>query len=133
MAALIDSSVLIAAERGELDLESLLAERGQVDAALAAITVAELLHGVQRLRASARRIRVETWSEEILAALPVIAFDMSCARAHAHLGALLAKKGTGIGAHGLIIAATALAKGYSVLTKDRRSFSKVPELDVMLV
>ena len=133
MAALIDSSVLIAAERGVLDLESLLAERGQLDAALAAISVAELLHGVQRLRASARKIRVETWVEEILAALPVIPFDMGCARAHAHLGALLARKGTKIGAHDLIIAATALARGYSVITKDRRSFSKVPELEVLFV
>jgi tRNA(fMet)-specific endonuclease VapC len=133
LAALIDSSVLIAGERGDLDLQRFVAEHGQTDLAIAAISASELLHGVHRLRSSARKIRAEAWVEEILAALPVLPFDVSCARAHARLGALLARKGITIGAHDLIIAASALARGYSVITKDRRSFSKIPEIDLLLV
>ena len=44
MGALIDSSVLIAAERGRLDLESVLRDYAETDFALAAITASELLH-----------------------------------------------------------------------------------------
>ena len=133
MAALIDSSVLIAGERGDLDLQRFVAEHGQTDLAIAAISASELLHGVHRLRASARKIRAEAWVEEILAALPVLPFDVSCARAYARLGALLARNGITIGAHDLIIAASAFARGYSVITKDRRGFSRIPEIDLLLV
>jgi tRNA(fMet)-specific endonuclease VapC len=133
VAALIDSSVLIAGERGDLDLARFVAEYGRTDLAIAAISASELLHGVHRLRSSARKIRAEAWVEEILAALPVLPFDVGCARAHARLGALLARKGITIGAHDLIIAASALARGYSVITKDRRGFSRIPEIDLLLV
>jgi tRNA(fMet)-specific endonuclease VapC len=48
MGALIDSSVLIAAERGSLDLESVLQDYAEVDFGLSAITASELLQGVHR-------------------------------------------------------------------------------------
>jgi predicted nucleic acid-binding protein len=131
LAALIDSSVLIAAERGDLDLDRFLKQHGQIDLAIAAISASELLHGVHRLRQSARKIRTEAWVEGILSALPVLTFDLACARAHARLGAQLARRGSTIGAHDLIIAASALAWGYSVITKDQRSFSRIPDLDVL--
>jgi predicted nucleic acid-binding protein len=133
MAALIDSSVLIAGERGQLELEEFLKEHGETELALAAVSASELLHGIHRLRASAREIRAEAWVEAILASLPVLPFDIACARAHARLGAELARKGVTVGGHDLMIGATALAHGCSVLTRDRRSFPKVPELDVILV
>jgi predicted nucleic acid-binding protein len=131
LAALIDSSVLIAAERGDLDLDRFVKQHGKTDLAIAAISASELLHCVHRLRQSARKIRTEAWVEGILSALPVLPFDLACARAHARLGARLSRKGGTIGAHDLIIAASALAWGYSVITKDRRSFSRIPELDVL--
>jgi len=46
------------------------------------------------------------------------------------LGADLAQHGVTIGAHDLLIGATALANGLAVITWDRRSFPKMPELDV---
>ncbi len=131
MAALIDSSVLIAAERGELETDRFLDQYGKTELALASISASELLHGVHRLRASARKVRAEAWVEAILGALPIIPFDLACARAHARLGALLGRRGITIGAHDLVIGASALALGYSVLTKDRRSFPKIPDLEVV--
>jgi predicted nucleic acid-binding protein len=133
LAALIDPSVLIAAERGELDLDRFAEKHGRTDLSIAAISASEILHGVHRLRRSSRKIRTEAWIEGILAALPVLPFDLACARAHAHLGADLARKGKAIGAHDLIIGASALAWGYSVITKDRRSFPRIPDLEVLLV
>ena len=45
---MIDSSVFIASERGTFDLSTQLARRAGEEAALAAITASELLHGVHR-------------------------------------------------------------------------------------
>jgi predicted nucleic acid-binding protein len=132
LAALIDTSVLIAAERGDLDLDRFLERHGQTDLALAAISASELLHGIHRMRRSARKIRTEAWVEGILSAIPTLSFDLACARAHARLGAQLARKGSKVGAHDLIIGASALAWGYSVITRDRRGYSKIPDLEVVL-
>ena len=56
---LIDSSVLLAVERGQLRADDVAAAaRPDEPVAIAAITASELLHGVQRL-AGARRVRTE--------------------------------------------------------------------------
>ena len=130
MASLIDSSVLVDVERGKTDLGALLEKRGDRGVAMAAITAAELLHGVHRLRASRHKTRAEAVVETMLAAIPVIAFDLVCARAHARLGADLARRGITVGTHDLMIAATAVARGFSVVTRDRRSFPRIPGLEV---
>jgi predicted nucleic acid-binding protein len=132
VAALLDASVLIAAERGRLDLAA--APRGAADAALdlalAAITASELLHGVHRLKPGGSKVRAEAYVEALLARIPVIPFDLLCARAHARLGADLARRGITVGAHDLLVAATALSRGWDVVTRDRRSFPKIPDLVV---
>jgi tRNA(fMet)-specific endonuclease VapC len=129
--ALIDSSVLIAAERGLLDLETLSQEHLDEDLALAAITASELIHGVHRATGRARRLRREVFVEAILSTFPVLAFDELAARAHARLWAELAFKAQGVGAHDLLIAATAMARGLQVITRDERSFPKIPSLSVV--
>jgi tRNA(fMet)-specific endonuclease VapC len=131
MGALIDSSVLIAAERGQLDLESILQDYAETDFALAAITASELLHGVHRAKGTRRRARREAFVEAILARLPILAFDFVCARTHAFLWASLATRGVSIGAHDLIIGATAIARGLDVVTRDERSFPRVPGLSLI--
>jgi predicted nucleic acid-binding protein len=130
VASLIDSSVLVDVERGRLELSALVREAGDRSIAIAAITAAELLHGVHRLRTSRRRTRAEAVVETLLSAIPVIPFDLVCARAHARLGAELARRGIGVGTHDLMIGATALARGFSVLTRDRRSFPRIPGLEL---
>ena len=132
MGALIDSSVVIAAERGDLDLDSVWRDYGDVDFALAAVTASELLHGVHRADSDERRSRREAFVETLLSRLPVIAFDLIAARAHARLWAELAAKGTSIGAHDLLIAATAISRGLDVVTRDERSFPRIPGLSVSL-
>jgi predicted nucleic acid-binding protein len=129
--ALIDSSVLVAAERGQLDLESLLDEHDDEDFALSAITASELLHGVHRADTDARRGRREAYVEALLAGFPVIPFDLAAARVHARLSARSAASGDTLGAHDLIIAATALAKDLDVVTRDERSFPRIAELNLI--
>lgn len=131
MGALIDASVLIAAERGTLDLDSILEEYGEVDFALSAITASELLRGVHRADSEARQSSREAFVEALLSRLPVIAFDLIAARTHARLWAQLAARGDAIGAHDLLIAATAIARGLEVVTRDERSFPRIQGLSLI--
>jgi predicted nucleic acid-binding protein len=133
MATLIDSSVLIAAERGDLALNVLSTRYGQEDVAISAVTASELLHGLHRARTAAQRHRRQAFVEGLLAQLPVIAFDLSVARVHASVWAELAKRGVAVGERDLMIGATAIAKNYTVATRDERSFSKIPGLSVRLL
>lgn len=128
MGILIDSSVLIAWERNQLNLESQLADNAEEDFAISVITASELLHGVHRAVNPAQRRRREAFVEGLLDRLPVISFDAVTARIHARLSAELASKGTTVGPHDLIIAATAMTKGYIVTTRDERSFPRIPGL-----
>jgi predicted nucleic acid-binding protein len=128
MGALIDSSVLIAVERGALELEAAIAGFEDDDVALSVITASELLHGVHRARTERQRTRREAWVEGVLASFPVLAFDLLAARLHARLSAKLAATGTALGAHDLVIAATALSRGLGVITRDERSFPMIPGL-----
>ncbi len=132
MGALIDSSILVAAERGKLDLDSVLASSADEHVAIAAITASELLHGVHRAANPAQRARREAFVERLLEALPVVPFDLVVSRVHARVWAGLAAKGVVIGAHDLLIAATALAFDYAVVTRDKRSFPKIPGLVVRM-
>jgi tRNA(fMet)-specific endonuclease VapC len=125
MATLIDSSVLIAAERGQLNFDDIAAEE---DVAISAVTASELLHGVHRARTPAQRHRRQAFVEGLMAELPVIAFDLIVARVHASLWADLAKRGVAVGERDLMIGATAIAKGYAIATRDERSFPKIQGL-----
>ena len=131
MGTLIDSSVLIAAEREALPIDALLARHGASDAAVSAITATEVLHGIHRAPAGAIKARREAFIEKLLLRLPVVPFDLVAARIHARIGAGLAAKGTPVGDHDLLIGATALAIGYQVATRDVRSFPRIPGLKVL--
>ncbi|MDA1184133.1 MAG: PIN domain-containing protein [Acidobacteria bacterium] len=130
MGTLIDTSVLIAIERGQLDPARLAAEDDDEAVAIAAITASELLHGVHRLRGAVARTRAERFVEHLLAELPVVAFDLDVARVHARLDAEASSTGTTIGDADLMIAATAVWLDYRVATRDLRSFLKIKGLDV---
>ena len=129
MGTLIDSSVLIAAERGRLDLQAALASRADDPVGIAAITASEVLQGTYRL-GGVRLARARAFVERWLTVLPVVPFDLRAAQVHATLAADLGRKGTPMGAHDLMIAATAVQLGYAVATCDRRSFSRVDGLAV---
>ena len=131
MGRVIDSTLLVAAERGQVDLQGLRRRHAGEPFVLAAITASELLEGVHRADTEARRIGREGFVETLLRALRVIPFDLTIARVHARLRARIPRNRQ-IGAHDLMIGATAVALGYAVLTRDRRSFPRIPDLRVDL-
>lgn len=133
MAALIDSSVFIAGERAQIDLPELLASLGGEPIALSAVTASELLHGLHRSRTIAQRERRNAYVEAILARMLVLAFDLAVARVHSALSAELERTGRQVGAHDLMIAATAMAHDYRVATRDLRSFPKIQGLETVRI
>jgi tRNA(fMet)-specific endonuclease VapC len=132
MGALIDTSIFIAAERGRLDLDQVLRQSADIELAISAVTASELLRGVHRASKKNQRSRREAFVERLLEVWPVLPFDLTAARLHAGLWAGLAAKGVSIGPHDLMIAATALANGLALVTRDKRSFPKIPGLEVVL-
>ena len=133
MATLIDSSVLIAMERGDLAGDAIAARYAREDVAISAVTASELLQGVHRARTPGQSHRRQAFVEGLLAQLPVIAFDLTVARVHASLWADLAKRGVAVGERDLMIGATALANNYTLATRDERSFPKIPGLSVQVL
>jgi predicted nucleic acid-binding protein len=69
--------------------------------------------------------------ERLLEQVPVIPFDLVAARIHARVWAELAAAGTAVGERDLLIAATAMARGDSVATRDERSFPRIPGLSLL--
>ena len=130
MGTIIDTSVLIAVERGRLDPAALRDEDDEEEIAIAAITASELLHGVHRLTSAVARTRAERFVEHLLAWIPVIPFDLDVARTHARLDAELSSAGTAVGDADLMIAATAVWLDYRIATRDLRSFPRIKGLHV---
>ncbi|HUL74885.1 MAG TPA: PIN domain-containing protein [Vicinamibacterales bacterium] len=124
MGVILDTSVLIAAERGDLDLRK---ARDDEEVALAAVTAHELWRGVARLPAGVSRVRAERWLEALLDLVPVVPYDHEIARVHAALWADLARRGLALGPYDQMIAATALHLDFSLATRDR-AFARVPGL-----
>jgi tRNA(fMet)-specific endonuclease VapC len=95
------------------------------DVALAAVTAAELLVGVE-LADSRRRLRRSAYVESLLAEIPAEDYDLDVARSHAVLLAHARRSGRPRGAHDLIIAATAAATNRVLVTAEPRGFEELP-------
>ena len=133
MGVLIDTSVLVEVERSGSATGSPVPafdRLGGESAFLAAITASELQHGVHRADSAVRRARRQAFVETLLDLLPVLPFDLTAARLHAALWAELRRGGRMIGAHDLLIAATALAGDLTLLTRNRREFGRIEGLRV---
>jgi tRNA(fMet)-specific endonuclease VapC len=122
--------VLVAAERIRSTLDAVVADED--DVAIAAITAAELLVGVE-LASKVRRERRLEFVERILESVPVEVYDLAVARAHASLLAHTRRAGEPRGAHDLVIAATAVASDRTVVSADAQAFDRLPGLRLRLM
>ncbi len=103
---------------------------GAEDRAISVITASELLHGIHRA-SGARRNRRRAFVEHVLSLFEPMPITEPIARVHAELWAGLERAGNVPGAHDLWIAATALAHGFGVVTRNRRDFARVRGLRVI--
>lgn len=126
MALLIDTDLLVDLERGA-DSEPLDRALGEEERAISVITVSELVHGVLRAE-GAQRARRQAFVEHLLGGLRAIPITETVARSHAAIWSDLAKRGELIGAHDLWIAATAIAHGLGLATRNASEFERVAGL-----
>jgi tRNA(fMet)-specific endonuclease VapC len=127
VAILIDTSVLVDAERGESTLERVVSDEHLISV----ISVSEFIHGIHRAVDGARRTRRQAFVEQVLVELEALPITIEVARVHASIWAQLEAAGEVIGMHDLWIAATALTHGLQVATTNAREFERVPGLSVL--
>lgn len=127
MAVLIDTSVLVDAERGGSTLERVVSDEHLISV----ISVSEFIHGIHRAVDGARRTRRQAFVEQALVELEALPITIEVARVHASIWAQLETAGEVIGMHDLWIAATALTHGLQVATTNAREFERVPGLSVL--
>ncbi len=127
MAIILDADVIIRGEKGSFDLKSWLSSRPNDTFEVAAITVAELLHGAERATGPHKARRLH-YLRTILAPLPILPYTEQTAYEHARIWAQLEAAGKMIGYYDIILAATALERGSVVVTFNKRHFDTVPGL-----
>jgi tRNA(fMet)-specific endonuclease VapC len=130
MAIIIDTDVIIQGERKAFDLKRWLESRSGEQFDIAAVTVAELWHGVERATGAFRSER-ETYVRRILSLVQILPYTEVTALEHARIWAALESSGKRIGFYDLIVAATALEHGSTVATFNRRHFEFVRGLRVI--
>ena len=95
MAIILDADVIIRGEKGNFDLRGWLAARPAEEFEIAAITVAELWHGVERASGS-QRARRQKYLQAIVTSLPVIPYTEESAYEHARIWAELEAAAVGL-------------------------------------
>ncbi len=124
---ILDTSVLVAVERRSDAIEELIGDED--DVAIAAVTAAELLVGVERAE-DRHRPRRAGFVADVLESVVLVPYDLGVARAQAALLAHVQRAGSPRGAHDLIIAATGAATALTVLTADAAGVDDLPGVRV---
>ncbi len=127
---IVDTSVFIHLERQGVSPD-FARWREYGDVFISAITLSEMLVGIHRANTIDRRVKRQAFIDAVRSRIAVLPFDEIVAITHAQLAASLADAGTPIGAHDLLIAATAITNDCALLTANSREFSRVTGLDVL--
>jgi len=130
VAIVLDADVIIRGEKGGFDLKQWVASQPSEQFHVAAITVAELWHGVERATRAYKAER-EEYVHRILSLVRILPYTEVTALEHARIWASLESSGKMIGFYDLIVAATALEYKSSVATFNKRHFLNVTGLKVV--
>lgn len=135
MGVILDSSILIAAERrGQTVrqiLEQVRASQGEIDIGLSVVTVAELIHGAYRAQEETRQQRRLAFIEELCRDVPAHPVTLEIARQVGRIEGQQETEGIRLPFEDLLIGATALHLSYSVATLNVRHFRLIPGLSVV--
>ena len=137
MGLILDSSVVIAAERhGDTPaqlIENAIGLAGNQEAALSSVGLTELVHGIYRAATPQRRNRRQSFVDELRLALTVYPYTEETALLAGRIDGEETAKGICIPFPDLLIGATALMLGYSILTSNARHFKMIPGLNVVVL
>jgi predicted nucleic acid-binding protein len=134
MGLILDSSVLIAAERkgqnARQALTDIAAHVPGEDVAISVITLIELAHGVARANTPERKVARQEFVNELMMALPVHPVTIPVALRAGQIDGESSAQGVRLALSDLLIGVTALELGYRVATANVRHFKMVPGLEI---
>ncbi|MDR3478812.1 MAG: type II toxin-antitoxin system VapC family toxin [Gammaproteobacteria bacterium] len=97
------------------------------DISISSITLAELMYGVHK---SLHQHKNKAALEEFISPLEIMPFDDDAATHYGEIRANLEKKGTPIGSLDMMIAAHAQCLKVTLVTNNKKEFSRVPHLKI---
>jgi|SRR5271165_2909876 len=131
----VDSSIVIEAERKHQTIEDLLTairqRFGEVEILISAVTLAELVHGVERANTPEIRQRRRAFIDELKRHVPVQPVTDETAELAGIISGSQAAKGINVPLDDLLIGVAAIEQGYAVASLNRRHFEKIPNLIVV--
>ena len=134
MGLVLDSSVVIAAERRGENVVQLLRRIADnfsdQQCVLSAIGVTELVHGIYRAPNPAVRSRREVFIKELISRVEIHPYSSTTALLAGRIDGEQQNRGIVIPFVDLMIGATALEMGYSIVTTNIRHFRLIPNLAV---
>ncbi len=135
MGLILDSSVLIAAERQGQNARQMLSaiarRAGETEIALSVVTLIELAHGAARADTAQRKAKRQQFIQELLTALPIHPVTVPVALRVGQIDGENQAKGLRLPLADLLIGVTALELDYSVATVNLRHFQRIPGLSVV--
>ena len=137
MGLILDSTVLIGAERKGLNARRALAlvmeKVGPSEVGISVVTVVEFVHGIARADTVERRDGRQRFLDELLSAVPVHPVTLAIASRAGQIDGASAAQGVRVALGDLLIGVTALEVGFGVATANLRHFGMIPGLDVVMV
>ncbi len=132
---ILDSSVVIAAKRRgdavEKLLEQVITFVGDQDAAISAVGLTELIHGIYRAQSAEVRLRRQSFTAELLRDVTVHPYTKESAFLAGRIDGEQPSRGITVPFGDILIGATALSIGFAVLTVNARHFGLIPGLLVL--
>ncbi len=135
MGLILDSSIVIDSERRGDTVVQLLRKvvsvTGDQKVALSSVGLTELTHATYRAKLPSVQLRHEYFLQSLLAELDVVPYTKNTALLAGRIDGEQRTLGIAIPSMDLLIGATALEIGYSILTVNLRHFRLIPGLTVL--
>lgn len=122
---LLDTNICIALIKGDAAVKDFLQQQDLTQVGIPAVVLAELAFGVWKSQQSTRSVAAY---REIANTYQIIDFDSVAAFHYGQIRAELERLGMMIGPNDFLIAATALAREATLVTRNYREFSRVAGL-----
>jgi len=133
MGTIYDTCILINYERLGTEIEELIPSREGEAPGVSVVSIAELLHGAHRADGEKRKQERLAFVEKVCRLFTIFDYDTEAARVFATISSSTARRGISLGVNDMIIAATALSHGYSVLTLNGKDFKDIEGLSVTIL
>lgn len=118
---MLDTDSVSFALRGEGRVAEMILQHRPSQLCISAITLAELQYGAARRRSA----RLDKLIAAFAGSIATLAFDEQCAAAFGRIASDLAKAGSPIGDFDVLIAAHAVTRDLTLVTNNRKHFSRV--------